>query len=722
VRPFILLALLALAPALPAQDPAPSREEKAPTAEELAETQKDLGERLAGLEKTMQRIAKILEKRNPDQAARLRIALQRSKYDRNVEAIKEIESLLQERYFADAVERQKILDSAIERLIDILLDRDAERKDLQDKIDRYEDMAATISRIIEEERNHYLKSEKFADPEKTLQRAAAARSRLSDLISRQKKLIDRTKQPPGDGGAGELKKRLDELHKKQLDLRGASEAERQESLAREAAELGKDLETHARGLPDAMKKDRLGRANPADQAADAVARAAKSMQDAARSMGEKGEFEPKQREAEQDLREAADALRRLADRHKDHEQNRLATDQERLRKDAERLKKELDRLSRSAPGQDSGAGDVGEAGKEMEQAEESLSKTKRKKALPHEEKAKEKLEEAYKKLEEFEKELKRLIKLPDYEKLSKEQEDTTEKTEELLKKMKQQGGSPPQGSQPGEPTPGQQGVEGAKKAMQRAQRNLRSKSAKRANSDQKEAIERLEKAREELEEALRQLREEEQLMLLEALNRRLGRMLAKQRKIFKETLSLNIRLRDAGKSPPRALVDKGRQLGDGEAELAVEAEKLLDILKEEGTTIVIPDVVEDVKRDLDGLASRLRKLKAGPYTQEIQQDVIETLRELMEVIKEEMNRRQGGGQGQQPGEEMEGSQDENLLPTSAELKMLRSLQVRVNKRTNTFDRLVEQEDTERDRIAEKQSNVGTLTRTMADRLNREEDG
>lgn len=206
-------------------------------------------------------------------------------------------------------------------------------------------------------------------------------------------------------------------------------------------------------------------------------------------------------------------------------------------------------------------------------------------------------------------------------------------------------------------------------------------------------------------------------MLLEALERRFGRMLQQQTKIFKETLSLNLRIKDSP-TPPRAAVDKAQQLGDGEAELSAEAEKVLDILREEGTTVVIPDVVEDMKRDLDGLAVRLRKLDAGEYTQAVQQDIMETLRELIEVIKEELERKQGQGQGN--GDGSEGDQDENLLPTSAELKMLKSLQVRVNKRTSTFDRMIKKEDDERGRIAEKQEGVGTLTRTMADKLNRQD--
>ena len=71
---------------------------------------------------------------------------------------------------------------------------------------------------------------------------------------------------------------------------------------------------------------------------------------------------------------------------------------------------------------------------------------------------------------------------------------------------------------------------------------------------------------------------------------------------------------------------------------------------------------------------------------------------------------------------MEGdAADESLLPTSAELKMLRSLQVRVNRRTERYERLVEKDEEEVSRLSEKQGAVGSLTRSMADKLNREEE-
>jgi hypothetical protein len=358
----------------------------------------------------------------------------------------------------------------------------------------------------------------------------------------------------------------------------------------------------------------------------------------------------------------------------------------------------------------------------MKSAEGSLSKGDRKNAQPDEKQAKQDLEKAYEKLEQFEEQLKKLLKLPDYDKMAKKQDDTTDQTDEVLKKM-EEAGKQAGGAQGGEPTPGQGQVQGAKGAMQRASRNLRNKSSKKANSNQKEAVDRLKQAQEQLEEALRQLREEEQLMLLDAIERRLNKMLQEQMKLRTNTIALNLRLEDtkkAGRKPARADVDRARQLGEGEAGIAVEAEKLLEVLREEGSTVVIPDVVRDMRKDLDALARRLTNLLAGEYTQEIQTDVIQTLKELIVVIQEERERRQGGGGGGgQDG--MEGDNEDSLLPNSAELKMLRSLQTRVNRRTQRFARLREQEDDERDRLAEKQNGVADLTRTMADKLNRAED-
>jgi hypothetical protein len=103
--PLIALAIV-LAPFARAQDATPDgqpdkagKPAKALSADELAKEQEEIRERLKKIEETMRRIGRLLEKDNPDQAARLKMAWDRSRNDRNLDRIKEIEDHLKEEYF-----------------------------------------------------------------------------------------------------------------------------------------------------------------------------------------------------------------------------------------------------------------------------------------------------------------------------------------------------------------------------------------------------------------------------------------------------------------------------------------------------------------------------------------------------------------------------------------------------------------------------------------------
>ena len=71
------------------------------------------------------------------------------------------------------------------------------------------------------------------------------------------------------------------------------------------------------------------------------------------------------------------------------------------------------------------------------------------------------------------------------------------------------------------------------------------------------------------------------------------------------------------------------------------------------------------------------------YTQSVQKEIEMTLEELIAALQKAKNDKKqkpkppGGGGGGKPG-------DEPLLPDSAELKLLRSAQLRVNRRTKSF--------------------------------------
>ena len=82
-------------------------------------------------------------------------------------------------------------------------------------------------------------------------------------------------------------------------------------------------------------------------------------------------------------------------------------------------------------------------------------------------------------------------------------------------------------------------------------------------------------------------------------------------------------------------------------EVVMEAREAAELLAEEGSTVVFPAIVEDMIGDMENVAGRLTEGRTAVYTQQIETDIIATLEELIEALKEEQERRggQGGGEG-----------------------------------------------------------------------------
>jgi hypothetical protein len=157
-----------------------------------------------------------------------------------------------------------------------------------------------------------------------------------------------------------------------------------------------------------------------------------------------------------------------------------------------------------------------------------------------------------------------------------------------------------------------------------------------------------------------------------------------------------------------------------ERELSVMAQQALDILVEDGTAVIFPRVVEQLRDDLMSTSDLIKAHKTGGYTQGLQREIENTLKELIEAL--EQAQRQQEPSDQPPGDPPTGPQEEPpLLPTSAELKLLRSAQLRVNRRTKSFDdvrpegTLDEVLRTEVGKIARQQQQVADMTRAMIER-------
>jgi hypothetical protein len=224
----------------------------------------------------------------------------------------------------------------------------------------------------------------------------------------------------------------------------------------------------------------------------------------------------------------------------------------------------------------------------------------------------------------------------------------------------------------------------AEQRMRQAQARLADARRADAREEQERAIEELENARAELQEILRQLREQEVERLLVRLEARVRDMLRIEKGLVTETRRLAV--------DPRPPTDRSRQLEAGrlgreQAEVGTAATRALAVVRDDGTAVAVPQALEQVRDDAEQAASRLARGDTGAATTGIQEDIVAGLEELLGALERARSDPQSAQQGGAGGRAPEPG-DQPLVDALAELKMLRSLQVRVNTRTGRFARLL----------------------------------
>jgi hypothetical protein len=277
------------------------------------------------------------------------------------------------------------------------------------------------------------------------------------------------------------------------------------------------------------------------------------------------------------------------------------------------------------------------------------------------------------------------------------------------KKNAQQAQNDSQQNNPNDPlnTPGRDEIQQALREMDRAIEKLQKENREGASSDQDKAINKLLKAKEKLEEILRQLREEEREILLAALEARFQKMLQLQILVYNGTRGLSKTLnKDWGSRQ----FGRSRELSQRENDIALDAAKALDLLKEEGSSVAFPESIAQLREDMLIVARRLEEYHVGDLTQAIEQDIIEALQETIEALQKELEKIKDKEQQEQKEGE---APDPPLVDNLAELKMLRSLQYRVNRRTRQLGRLFKGEQAQ-----ESQADILKQLQDLADRQKR----
>jgi len=252
--------------------------------------------------------------------------------------------------------------------------------------------------------------------------------------------------------------------------------------------------------------------------------------------------------------------------------------------------------------------------------------------------------------------------------LEQMQRDTQRKAADLRGQMDP-------GGPPNRATPGQDALQRAERRMQSAADRLGEQDASAAGKQEEEALQDLHKASDELDDALRQVRREEAEETLAALESRFRQMLTRERGV-RETVGELAALTEAGRAQPEAM-QRLRETSEQQRQVAQQAEHTLAILVDEGTTVIVPELVRQMAGDMATVAERLAAEDVAAGTQAVLDDILALLEEIVGVLereRDEMSQRDEG----QPGDE---DRRQPLLPGSAELKLLRSSQLRLNERT-----------------------------------------
>jgi hypothetical protein len=251
--------------------------------------------------------------------------------------------------------------------------------------------------------------------------------------------------------------------------------------------------------------------------------------------------------------------------------------------------------------------------------------------------------------------------------------------------------------------------------MQEAQQKLEEAQREGAVEKQEEALRELELAKAELEEILRQLREEEILRMLAQLEARFVKMLQLQREVYDGTLRLDKVPRDQ-RSHNHEI--EASRLSGKEIQIIIECDKVLLLLREDGTAVAFPEAVQQMREDMQQVELRLAQTKVGKITQGIEEDIIAALEEMIEALKKAQEEAEDKkSKPNQPSPSR--PQDPSLIDTLAELKMIRALQMRVNSRTERYSKLIEGEQAENAelveairRLAEREERIHRVTRDL----------
>jgi uncharacterized membrane protein YgcG len=676
------------------------------------------------IERKFKALATALKETEPERAERLLEALKESRELQLNGRMTEIVKLLDQSQLDSALggQQQALLD--IRKLLALLLNEQNDREKALEESERLEKFRQQIESILQDQIKQKMEADRTANKDKTLADLEAQIKAVEELIQKQKAVNDETQAARG-GAASKLGPVTDKQRQVKDETGKAADAMSGDEASKGApAEEGDpnspESKSGAAKSGDAKKGGKAGEPKSSPQEGD---KGADEPAEGEKPEGESPEGEKSEGEKSSNAKSSGGEKSKggksggkksdsgegspqpggeqpEGDESQENEEGKSDEDGE---KKPPRAKPQLpaEQALRSAK-------------QNQQKAENQLNKGKPRAAGQDQEKA---LEDLQKALSELKNDRDRIASLPPeaFKQMSEKQTDTSEQTKQLHAEMKQ--GKPQDGkSDGGKPSAGSESVQKAQQQMDQAAGDLDSQDPESASRKQAKAIKDLEKALEEIEERLAQLREETQLEKLARLEARFKEMLARQKEASKQTLDLHARRDSSGELSRVDRLAVGKVSAEEQA-LAEAAQQAYDIIVEDGTSVVFPEIVGQLRDDMASVGQMLAGQKTDPYVQSQQREIEISLEELIEALKKAQSQKESSGGGGGGG----GGGEQPLLPSSAELKLLRFSQLRINRRTEAFDKNRPGEDLgddlrgEMQNISKRQQDVSDMTLRILER-------
>ncbi len=259
--------------------------------------------------------------------------------------------------------------------------------------------------------------------------------------------------------------------------------------------------------------------------------------------------------------------------------------------------------------------------------------------------------------------------------------------------------------------PGSDAVGEAAEHMRQAAEQLADNQPADAHERQEVALAELERAARELEDALARLEREQREQLLTEVIEGLENLLARERQVRTVVEELAAREGEWDQTSAARLATAATT----QSGVADDAEHVAGLLRDDGSTRVLPVMVGQIARDAHAAAQRLHDADTSAATRRLVADIVAQLESVLASVQ---TRRRNPPQTEAAPQETSESgrqQTPPLLPNSAELRLLRGAQVRINERTTALAEQPADAPAELEALSRRQRELAELTRAMIER-------